>query len=164
MNVLCLDYLTHHLIFVICFWKLNLSPEKSNSNFCTDHRFNLRGWAKSSQVHLLFNECIVHRKLWFVFTGTLCTGSKRRLCSPSIIRYSQFDRCGWWWSRESEIILHNIVQKYFSGCKAFLENVFWFWMDWLHIHGRKRASTWKVERDTKCHPIVCVLSLAFRRE
>ena len=25
-----------------------------------------RGWAKSSQVHLLCKECIVHRKLWFV--------------------------------------------------------------------------------------------------
>ena len=33
------------------------------------HTFNPREWAKSSQVHLLCKECIVHRKLWFVLTG-----------------------------------------------------------------------------------------------
>ena len=31
-----------------------------------DHRFNLRGWAKSSVVHLLCKEWIVHGKLWSV--------------------------------------------------------------------------------------------------
>ena len=29
----------------------------------------MRGWTKSSHVHLLCKECIVHRKLWFVRTG-----------------------------------------------------------------------------------------------
>ena len=32
----------------------------------TDNRFNLRGLAKSSLVHLLCKECIVHGKLWLV--------------------------------------------------------------------------------------------------
>ena len=31
-----------------------------------DHRFNHLGWAKSSVVHLLCKECIVHGKLWLV--------------------------------------------------------------------------------------------------
>ena len=60
------------LIFKSISWKI------SNLQYClfmgatqwhADHRF--RGWAKSSQVHLLCKECIVHRKLWFVCTSAL---------------------------------------------------------------------------------------------
>ena len=152
---------TSHLGAKLTLFRLGLAQK---SCFLLSTKATKNTNTKSSQVHLLGKEWIVHRKLWFVCTGILCPGSKRSLCSPSIIRYSQFDWCGWWWSREPEMILHNIVKKNSLGVKAILENVFRFWMDWLHIHGRKRALTWKVERDTKCHPIVCVLSLAFRRE
>ena len=36
----------------------------------TDHRFSSSGSTKSSQVHFICKKCIVHRKLWFVCTGS----------------------------------------------------------------------------------------------
>ena len=41
-----------------------------------------RGWVKSSQVHLLYKECIVYREpLWFV-----CTGSHRLCCACKVTK------------------------------------------------------------------------------